>query len=287
MRIKTNALKSVRDFFDDELKSVYSSEEIRYYFYLCCECFLGLSKVDAVGNLDHRMTESVMLKFSQAVKNLKKYTPIQYILGTCDFLDVSLDVTPDVLIPRPETEELVQKIINENTDFSKSILDICTGSGCIALALKKQLPNATVYGFDISNSAINIAKKNAEKNQLNVEFFVADIFTYNAEKTFDIIVSNPPYVRHSEKSQMAENVLNYEPHHALFVDDNDPLIFYSAIATFAKKHLNPNGKLYLEINENLGNETAELLENSGFLDIEIKKDFRNKDRFITIQFYEN
>jgi release factor glutamine methyltransferase len=281
MRIKTNALKSVRDFFDDELKSVYSSEEIRYYFCLCCECFLGLSKADAVGNLDRRMTESVMLKFSQAVKNLKKHTPIQYILGSCDFLDLSLNVTPDVLIPRPETEELVQKIINENPDFSKTILDICTGSGCIALALKKQLPNATVCGFDISDSAITIAKKNAEKNQLNVEFFVADIFTYDTEKTFDIIVSNPPYVRHSEKSQMAENVLSYEPHSALFVDDNDPLIFYSAIATFAKKHLNTNGKLYLEVNESLGNETAKLLENAGFSNVETHTDFRNKTRFIT------
>ena len=280
MRIKTNALKSVRDFFDDELKLLYSSEEIRYYFYLCCEHFLDIPKVEVVGNLDYRITESKMLKFSHAVKDLKKQKPIQYILGTCDFLDLSLHLTGDVLIPRPETEELAQKIAQQNKNFTGKILDICTGSGCIALALKSQLLHALVQGLDNSKSAVNIARKNAENNLLNVDFFVADIFTYESEQKFDIIVSNPPYVLHSEKLQMQKNVLNYEPHEALFVDDKNPLVFYSAIVDFAKKHLNSDGKLYFEINEKFGREVAELLKSQGFSSVEINKDFRGKDRFV-------
>ncbi|MCL2415104.1 MAG: peptide chain release factor N(5)-glutamine methyltransferase [Bacteroidales bacterium] len=280
MRIKTNALRSVRNFFDDELKTLYSSEEIRYYFYLCCEHFLGIPKVEVVGNLDYRITESKMLKFSHAVKDLKKEKPIQYILEICDFLDLSLHLTGDVLIPRPETEELAQKIMNENKKFSGKILDICTGSGCIALALKNQLPHTLVQGFDNSKIIVDIAKKNAENNLLNVDFFVADIFTYETEQWFDIIVSNPPYVLHSEKSQIKKNVLNYEPHQALFVDDKNPLVFYSKIVDFAKKHLNPNGKLYLEINEKFGREVAELLKNNEFLSVKVDKDFRGKDRFV-------
>jgi len=280
MRIKTNALKSVRDFFDDELKLLYSSEEIRYYFYLCCEHFLDIPKVEVVGNLDYRITESKMLKFSHAVKDLKKQKPIQYILGTCDFLDLSLHLTGDVLIPRPETEELAQKIAQQNKNFTGKILDICTGSGCIALALKSQLLHALVQGLDNSKSAVNIARKNAENNLLNVDFFVADIFTYESEQKFDIIVSNPPYVLHSEKLQMQKNVLNYEPHEALFVDDKNPLVFYSAIVDFAKKYLNSDGKLYFEINEKFGQEVAGLLKNQGFSNVEIDKDFRGKDRFV-------
>jgi release factor glutamine methyltransferase len=148
------------------------------------------------------------------------------------------------------------------------------------LALKKQFPNADVRGLDVSEKAVVIAKENAEKNRLNVDFFVADIFSYKIDLRFDIIVSNPPYVLNSEKPQMQANVLDYEPHQALFVDDENPLIFYTAIVDFAKQHLNPNGKLYFEINEKFGNEIAEMLENKGFSSIEIGKDFRGKDRFV-------
>ncbi|MCL2683327.1 MAG: peptide chain release factor N(5)-glutamine methyltransferase [Bacteroidales bacterium] len=280
MRIKTNALKSVRDFFDDELKTIYSSDEIRYYFYWCCEHFLNLSKTQVISDLNFRISESMMLKFNFAVKDLKKQKPIQYILETCGFFGLSLHVTPDVLIPRPETEELVQKIVNENKNFEGKILDICTGSGCIALALKKQFPNADVYGLDISEKAIQIAKENAEKNHLNIDFFVADIFNFSTEKRFDLIVSNPPYVRYSEKSKMQANVLDYEPHQALFVDDENPLIFYTAITNFEKKHLKPNGKLYFEINEKFSVEISELLKNTEFSNVEIFKDFREKDRYV-------
>ena len=281
MRIKTNALKSARDFFDDELKHLYSSAETRFYFYWCCEHFLNIPKVKVIDNLEFRISESMMLKFNFVVKDLKKQKPIQYILGTCDFLGLSLDVTPDVLIPRPETEELAQKIIEQNEGFSGNLLDICCGSGCIALALKNQFQKASVQGFDNSKSAIDIAQKNAEKNLLNVDFFVADIFDYETDQRFDIIVSNPPYVLQSEKSLMQANVLHYEPHQALFVDDKNPLIFYHAIVDFAKKHLNPNGNLYVEINEKFGQELVTLLKNQGFSDAIVLKDFRGKDRFVS------
>ena len=280
MRIRNNTLKAVRDFFDEELKEVYSSDEIRYYFYRCCEHFLELSKIKVIENLDFRISESMMLKFNFAVKDLKKHKPIQYILEVCDFLGLSLYVAPDVLIPRPETEELAQKIIRQNKNFTGDILDICTGSGCIALALKNEFRNAFVQGFDNCKSAIRVAQKNAENNLLNVDFFVADIFTHKSDRHFDIIVSNPPYVLDSETSQMHANVLNYEPHKALFVRDESPLIYYHAIVDFAKKHLNPNGKLYLEINEKFGDDIAKLLREYKFLNVCVEKDFRGKDRFV-------
>jgi release factor glutamine methyltransferase len=240
-----------------------------------------MPKIEAMENLDFRISESMMLKFNFAVKDLKKHKPIQYILEVCDFLDLSLHVTPDVLIPRPETEELTQKIIHHHHQtFTGEILDICTGSGCIALALKNKLQYAFVQGFDNSITAIDVARKNADKHLLNVDFFVADIFKYETEQRFDVIVSNPPYVLHSEKSQMQPNVLHHEPHRALFVDDKKPLIFYIAIIDFAKKHLNPNGRLYFEINEKFGKEIAELLKKQGFSNIKIEKDFRKKERFV-------
>jgi release factor glutamine methyltransferase len=241
---------------------------------------LHLPKTKVIENLDFRISESEMLKFSFAVKDLKKQKPIQYILETCDFLNLSLNVTPDVLIPRPETEELAQKISLQNRNFTGKILDICTGSGCIALALKNQFEEAFVQGFDNSEAAIKIAQKNAENNLLNVDFFVADIFSYETDQLFDVIVSNPPYVLHSEKSQMQDNVLNFEPHQALFVDDKNPLIFYQAIIDFAKKHLNPNGKLHFEINEKFGHEISKMLKEKGFSNVIIDRDFRGKERFV-------
>ncbi len=286
MQIKTNTLKSVRDFFDEDLKPFYSSDEIRFYFYWCCEYFLNLSKTQVFSDIEFRIGESMMLKFNFAVKDLKKQKPIQYILGTCDFSGLSLKITPDVLIPRPETEELVQKIVRENNPFEGQILDICTGSGCIALALKQQLPNAKIQGLDISEKAIAVAKENAIENHLDVDFFVADILNFGRDKAclvfshFDLIVSNPPYVLNSEKSYMQPNVLEHEPHQALFVDDKNPLMFYTAILDFAKKHLNPYGTLYFEINEKFGEEISEMMKNKGFSNVEICKDFRDKNRFV-------
>jgi len=280
MRIKTNTLKSVRNFFDNELNHLHSSDEIRFYFYWSCEHFLGMPKTEVIESLDLRISESQMLKFSHAVKDLKKQKPIQYVLESCHFLDLQLHITPEVLIPRPETEELVQKIIKQNKNFSGELLDICTGSGCIALGLKNEFQEALIQGFDNSEFAVDLAQRNAEKNLLSVDFFVADIFNYETEQRFDIIVSNPPYVCHSEKSQMQANVLHYEPHEALFVDDKHPLIFYHAIIDFAKKHLNPNGQLYFEVNEKFGHDIAKLLKEQGFFNVTVFKDFREKDRFV-------
>ncbi len=281
MRIKTNTLKSVRDFFDAELHPFFEREEIRFYFYWCCEHFLNLSKTQVISDPDFRISESMLLKFNFAIKDLKAHKPIQYVLGSCDFAGLRLDVTPDVLIPRPETEELVRKISEENPNFSGSVLDICTGSGCIALALKKQFPNANVQGLDISEKAIGVAKENARKNDLNVDFFVGDILDMDTiSQKLDLIVSNPPYVRNSEKKQMQANVLDYEPYLALFVDDEDPLVFYRAIINFAQEHLNPKGKIYFEINENFGREIKEMMEFSGGSEISVCRDFRGKERFV-------
>ncbi|MDR2906878.1 MAG: peptide chain release factor N(5)-glutamine methyltransferase [Bacteroidales bacterium] len=284
MRIKTNTLKSVRDFFDDELKPFYPCDEIRFYFYWCCESFLNLSKTQVIANIEFRISESMMLKFNFAVKDLKAQKPIQYILGTCDFYGLKLLVTPDVLIPRPETEELVQQIASEHKNFNGRILDICTGSGCIALALKKQFSKSNSQGLDISQKAISVAQENAKRNQLDVDFFVADIFNYGKDmpnQQFDLIVSNPPYVLNSEKSQMQANVLDYEPHQALFVEDDNPLLFYKTIIDLAKHHLNPNGALYLEINESFGNEITEILILNAFSNVQTHSDFRGKSRFIS------
>lgn len=291
MRIKTNTLKSIRDFFDEELTLFYPNEEIRFYFYWCCEYFLNLSKTQILANLSFRISESVMLKFNFAVKDLKQKKPIQYILETCDFSGLSLHITSDVLIPRPETEEFVQNIIAEHSDFEGRILDLCTGSGCIALALKKRYSKATIHGLDISEKAIAVAKENAMKNRLEVDFFVADVYDDwvcsgkgcfdTTPPYFDVIVSNPPYVLISEKSQMQANVLDYEPHLALFVDDKEPLVFYHAIIDFAKKRLKSNGRLYFEINEKFGKQVSEILKEKGFHAITKNEDFRGKDRFIS------
>jgi release factor glutamine methyltransferase len=191
-----------------------------------------------------------------------------------------------VLIPRPETEELVEFILSEVRNHKSEvsqILDIGTGSGCIAIALKKNLPDANVSAIDISDEALLIAKANAILNQTIVNFLRADILSpispkNKSEGTFDIIVSNPPYVRISEKEKMSKNVLDYEPHLALFVNDNDPLLFYKAIAEFALENLSPNGKLYFEINEALGAEIKKLLEEKGFKNVEVKKDMSGKER---------
>ena len=208
--------------------------------------------------------------------------PIQYIFGETDFLDFKIKVTPSVLIPRPETEELVHWIIEKRIPNNSRILDVGTGSGCIALALKKRLKNCNVFGVDISAEALEVARKNGKINKLHVDFFQADILKWEQiqwEK-FDVIISNPPYVRLSEKLEMNNNVLLYEPEKALFVTNEDPLVFYRTIAAFANKYLNEDGKLYFEINEYLAFEMKNLMLGMGFNNVEIKKDINGKNRMI-------
>ncbi|PID93756.1 MAG: protein-(glutamine-N5) methyltransferase, release factor-specific [Bacteroidetes bacterium] len=202
------------------------------------------------------------------------------MLGEADFYDLKFKVNKHTLIPRPETEELVHKIIADCNNLSPQILDIGTGSGCIPIALAKHIKNALISSIDISAEAIDIARQNAENNAVKVEFLHRDILNWQnySWQHYDIIVSNPPYVCNSEKAQMNDNVLAYEPHSALFVEDDNPLIFYIAIADFAKKYLNDKGKIYLEINENLGQETLQMLSDKGFVNLQLLQDINGRDR---------
>ncbi|MEO8796210.1 MAG: peptide chain release factor N(5)-glutamine methyltransferase, partial [Daejeonella sp.] len=218
---------------------------------------------------------------------LKTGKPLQYILGETEFYDLPFKVNPSVLIPRPETEELVDWIIKDllsRKQTKPEILDIGTGSGCIPIALKKNIPEAKVSAIDISGAALETAIKNSVLNKVEVKFHLHDILNTESgffnDSEFDIVVSNPPYVTLSEKNLMHQNVLEHEPHLALFVDDNDPLIFYKAITKFASAHLKKDGVLYLEINENLGGETVSLLKGFGFKNVELRKDLPGKDRMI-------
>ena len=236
---------------------------------------------------DLRLSESEMLTFHFAVKDLLKNKPIQYIIGETEFCDLKFKVNENVLIPRPETSELVMNIVNRQKTKDKrqlSILDIGTGSGCIAISLAKNIPGSKVYALDISEKALEVAKTNAFNNNVDITFIHDDILSLNnkIETKFDIIVSNPPYVRELEKAEMRDNVLNWEPHNALFVSDNDPLIFYRNILEFAKTNLNQDGEIWFEINEYLGKEMTVLCKEYGFSDVEIFKDFRGKERIVKV-----
>ncbi len=215
-----------------------------------------------------------------AIERLKKAEPIQYILGQTEFCDLTFNVNPSVLIPRPETSELVKWIVEENKKEQTNILDIGTGSGCIAISLAKMLPNAQVTAWDISPRAIETAESNNRLNGTKVTFVQQDIFTASEEATYDIIVSNPPYIKEVEKRNMQRNVLDWEPSIALFVPDNDPLLFYREIARKGVQLLKNGGKLYFEINREHGEETCNMLAEYGYTNIELRKDFANNDRMI-------
>lgn len=287
MKIPTNKISSIIKFYRDELNHFYSNEEIKAFINLSMEHYLGFSATAILLKKDSTVTESELLKLYFVVKDLKAFKPIQYILGETQFYNLIFKVNESVLIPRPETEELVDLIIKENKNKKLRILDIGTGSGCIAIALKKNLPEAEIFGLDISEKALDIAKENAGRNQSQINFFHADILNSaitGLPDNLDIIVSNPPYIILAEKSSMHPNVLNYEPHEALFVSNNDSIIFYRAITKFASAHLKKNGRLYFEINEKYGNEIAEMLENYNFTDIRIIKDMSGKERIIQALF---
>jgi release factor glutamine methyltransferase len=313
MRIPSNKIADVVRFFRDELKNTYEKDELETFIAYCFEEYLNLKRADIFLNFDVTISESELLKFNFAIKDLKQHKPIQYIFGNADFYGLKFIVNKHVLIPRPETEELVELIISrtkkeesrlenqeqgttgqepraKNQDVAHlashiSILDIGTGSGCIPVALKKNLPLAKVYGLDISVEALEVAKQNAEMNNVDVEFFQHDILSATCQLPdpdlkFDIIVSNPPYICVSEKQKMQNNVLDHEPHLALFVNDSDPLLFYRSIADFALKNLKQNGELYFEINQALGPETKLLLEKKGFKNVVLVKDINNNNRIL-------
>ncbi|MEZ4796442.1 MAG: peptide chain release factor N(5)-glutamine methyltransferase [Flavobacteriaceae bacterium] len=275
-------LKSLRTYFKDELLGYYPDTEIESFFNLLSECILNMKRIDVSQNLYVVVSGKKYEKFQKAIIKLKKYEPIQYIIGDTEFYGLVFKVNASVLIPRPETEELVDWIILDCKGKQNiNILDIGTGSGCIAISLAKNLPNTKVFALDVSKDAIKTAKQNAIDNDVEVGFIEADILDYDfGDMQFDVVVSNPPYVREMEKEAMSANVLNHEPHLALFVKDDDALLFYRKINEHSKKILKPNGQLYFEINENLGQKTKELLVSNGFSDVELKKDIFGKDRMI-------
>ncbi|SRX76052.1 peptide chain release factor N(5)-glutamine methyltransferase [Aequorivita antarctica] len=279
-------LKELKTDFQNPLIGLYPSEEIQSFFNILSEEYLRLSRIEMALNPERIISEEASEKFQRALLRLKNHEPIQYILGETEFYGLLFKVNSNTLIPRPETEELVEFIISEQKLTAQNpqlttILDIGTGSGCIAISLAKNLFNSKLSALDISNEALKIAQENANLNNAEVEFFQVDILkTKTLPKQYDIIVSNPPYVRELEKKQMQQNVLEYEPESALYVSNEDPLLFYRTISHLAKNHLRPNGKLFFEINEYLSEELNALLNSEGFRNIVIKKDIFGKDRMI-------
>jgi release factor glutamine methyltransferase len=280
---KINSIQSTINYIKKELETIYTLRECESIAFILIEYVLNYSKTQVQLNKTEKINQDQYNQILEYLSELKMNKPIQYVLGEAYFYDLVFNVNPFTLIPRPETEELVHAIISENTEHELSILDIGTGSGCIPICLAKFLKSAEVDSVDISNKAIETAKKNAELNQEQVNFYNRDFLQWeNFEwKKYDIIVSNPPYVTEAEKEKMEKNVLNFEPHTALFVSNEDPLIFYRKIAEFAIIYLKEKGKLYFEINENLGNSMIELLLNKGFLDVQLRKDINGKDRILS------
>lgn len=278
-------LKNFRIHFTDTLINIYPKTEIDSFFFLLMDEYLSLKRIDITLNPDFKIESDKILILNKALERLKKEEPIQYIFGHTEFYGYPFLVDKNTLIPRPETEELVEWILNEvktlKQEKTLNILEIGAGTGCIPISLAKNLPNASIYSIDVSPDALKIAKKNATLNKVNINFIEADILqTETLPKKFDIIVSNPPYVRELEKVEIKNNVLKNEPHLALFVSDKKPLIFYDKIADLAKYNLAKNGLLFFEINQYLGKETVELLEEKGFTSIELRKDFSKNDRMI-------
>jgi release factor glutamine methyltransferase len=267
----------------DKLSHVYDTGEVRAFINIAFEHYLNISPASLPLRKQDRISESELLKFNFFVKDLLKQKPVQYILGETEFYGLKLKVNSSVLIPRPETEELVHLILEHHKGKGNlKILDLCTGSGCIAIALKKNLPDALVFAADISEDALLTAFQNANLANVEVNFFRANVLEELElpEMEFDIIVSNPPYVLEFEKELMHKNVLDYEPHLALFVADKEPFLFYEAIAQTAFQKLKSGGRLYFEINESKAEGLTKILANFGFTDITLKKDLPGKDRMI-------
>jgi len=276
-------LKSYRKIFSDSLSDIFPKTEVDSFFFLLIEEYLDLQRVDLSLQPNLEINTDQLSQLNSALNRLQKEEPIQYILGKTEFYGLPFLVNTDVLIPRPETEELVEWILKEEKGKKErlKILDIGTGSGCIPVSLAKHLSNAKVSAIDISLDAIATAYENAQLNKVDVHFMHLDILdTKKLPEKYNIIVSNPPYVRELEKLGIKNNVLENEPHLALFVKDNNPLLFYDKIADLAKKYLSKNGTLYFEINQYLGKETVELLKTKGFSKIELRKDLFGNNRMI-------
>jgi release factor glutamine methyltransferase len=288
MKIASNKIVDILRFFRSELAGLYETGEIESFIAYCFEEYLGMNRASITLNKESTVSESELLKFSFAIKYLKQQQPIQYIIGKADFYGLKLAVNQHVLIPRPETEELVQLIIKDcsiSEEKKVTILDIGTGSGCIAIALKKHIPFCEMHALDVSKEALEVAKKNAQLNSVSIHFHELNVLAIPENNSisstkFDIIVSNPPYITLSEKGAMHKNVTDYEPHLALFVEDYEPLLFYTHICELALNALNKGGKLYFEINQQYGEQTKKLLEQKGFTNVELIKDLNNNYRIV-------
>ncbi|SHL89972.1 peptide chain release factor N(5)-glutamine methyltransferase [Chitinophaga sp. CF418] len=268
------------------LAPIHDQREAANIAHIVMEHVTGMSKMDRIVYKDKELTAQQSAQLQQALTALLEHQPVQYVTGSSWFYGMELQVNANVLIPRPETEELVEWIVQDVRNsklLNRKILDIGTGSGAIPLAIKKELPTATVWGLDVSTGALDTARGNAQQQLLDVHFELIDILDATAAKSlpmFDIIVSNPPYICQRERTDMQEQVVAYEPSIALFVPDDDALLFYRQIGLLAKEKLNPGGVLYFEINEAFGEETAELLRGQGYLNVEVKKDLFGKDRMV-------
>lgn len=283
MFVSDNSLNAVKQYFNERLNSIFSDRELKLMFQLSAEKRLNLSPSDLFLGTDIRLSESDLLFFRAVVKRLLAGEPFQYIHGDTEFYGLLLKTDARALIPRPETEELVDWILQDKSPNWESVVDVCTGSGCIALALKSKLPNTKVVGIDISDDALNLSKENAQFTNLPVEFRKVDALSdalLSEENSVDVIVSNPPYVMDKEKEQMKAHVLNFEPHLALFVANQTPFVFYDAIAKQAQQLLKVGGWLYFEINEQFGQEMINLMKGHGFKGVELKEDLQGKSRMI-------
>jgi release factor glutamine methyltransferase len=281
-------LKEILNVFHKELDTIYGNNEVDSFFNILIDYYLNLKRITLVMQPEYTISKEEEQPLFEALSRLKLEEPIQYIIGETEFFGLVFKVNQNTLIPRPETEELVQWIIEDYKDNLEQIkiLDIGTGTGCIPISLAKNLPKAKVKALDISTKALEVAKQNAELNAVEVDFIEQNILETchteldSASQKFDVIVSNPPYVRELEKAEMKGNVLKHEPELALFVDNTNPLIFYKAITEFATHSLKAGGTLYFEINQYLGAEMIQLLEDFNFKDIELKKDMFGNNRMI-------
>jgi release factor glutamine methyltransferase len=282
MGVKIQTIKDIRFYLSKELTGIYNEIEIRVLADIIIKTVTGIAKLHQLYDNGYMIKAKDAEKIIWITEELKTGKPIQYILGETTFYNCRIKVNSSTLIPRPETEELVDLIIKENKGYNGNIIDFGSGSGCITIALASNLPFAKLTGIEISDEAIRIAQENAVLNNVKATFIQGDLFTFDHESVgkAGIIVSNPPYVRNSEKSLMAKNILDFEPHLAFFVTDSDPLIYYKTILNLAEKILLPKGRLYFEINEVMGISLFHLFESFDYSEIEIVPDINNKERII-------
>lgn len=284
-------LREIKNIFHKELDEIYPKEEVDSFFYMLIAYYLNLERFVLIMQPELIISKKEEQPLFEALAELRLERPIQYVIGKTHFMDMDFIVNENVLIPRPETEELVRYILGgiQSTNKEKSgddddeiyILDIGTGSGCIAISLAKNVPNAKVYALDISEKALEIAQQNAMLNNVEIKLVKADILTLKSlEVKFDVIVSNPPYIRNSEKKEIRNNVKNHEPDIALFVSDENPLLFYERITHFSKRNLNNGGMLYLEINQYLAREMKQLMQMHNYTNIELRKDMFGNERML-------